>query len=358
MHPSHARYPPPSGRGTSHAGPDWRDASGGERRPWFRAPATTLCVLAAGCAGPQSTLSPAGRGAEIVAELTWWMAAGALGIWLAVVALAWYVIRVRPEEYDERAARRLIIWGGAIVPSVVLLLLLAYGLHRMPELLAPPGDDALTVAVSGEEWWWRIRYEPPDGEPVDSANELRLPLGRAVRFRVTSPDVIHSFWIPSLGGKVDMIPGRTNELTLEATRTGTFRGVCAEFCGHGHALMAFRVVVMEPAEFEAWLDDERGPATAPSDSIETRGAEVFQSTGCGACHGVRGTEAIGRVGPDLTHLASRATLAAGTLENTPQAMRRWLAEPAAIKPGVHMPPFGELPEADFDALVAYLGSLQ
>jgi cytochrome c oxidase subunit 2 len=286
------------------------------------------------------------------------MATGAAAIWVGVVAIAAYALRLQRETFDERAARFLIIGGGTVLPTVVLAVLLGFGLSRMPELLEPPSDPSLHVAVSGEEWWWRFRYESRDGRTIESANELRLPVGEPTTFAVSSPDVIHSFWVPSLGGKIDMSPGRTNRLTLEPTRTGVFRGTCTEYCGHGHALMAFDVVVMEPEAFEAWLMKQDDPASEPSGALEARGADLFLSNGCGACHAVRGTPAAGLVGPDLTHVGGRRTLAAGTLSNTVETMRMWIATPDAIKPGAHMPPFGMLPPEHLDAIAAYLSSLE
>jgi cytochrome c oxidase subunit 2 len=170
--------------------------------------------------------------------------------------------------------------------------------------------------------------------------------------------VIHSFWIPSLGGKVDMIPGRRTRLVLEPTRTGAFRGACAEFCGTSHALMAFSVVVLEEAAFEDWLAQEATAATAPGSPAAARGQELFLQVGCGACHTVRGTEADGTIGPDLTHLASRATLGAGTFPNTFDDLVRWIAHTEEVKPDVRMPSFGALPREHIEAIAAYLEGLE
>lgn len=286
------------------------------------------------------------------------MAGGAFIVWVAVVSLAVYALAISREAHPEKLARLLIIGGGAVIPTVVLTVLLVFGLSRMPDLMTPPGADGLHIEVAGEEWWWRVRYHPEDGEPLESANEIRLPVGERVHFTVSSYDIIHSFWIPSLGGKIDMIPGRVNRLTLEPTRTGVFRGVCAEFCGTAHALMAFTVVVMERDAFDAWLREARGPAAPPTTPLAERGADLFLSNGCGACHAVRGTPAAGQVGPDLTRVGSRATLAAGTLPNEPEAMRRWLARPEAVKPGARMPGYHMLPDEELDAIAAYMESLQ
>lgn len=308
----------------------------------------------AGCSGEQSALAPAGREAERVAALFWVMVAGAVAIWALVVGTAVYANRIRPGPHSDRAADALLLWGGVVFPTAALAALLTYGLVLMPDLRAP--GDGLRLAVAGEQWWWRVTYLPSDGgAPVESANEVRLPVGERVEIELSSPDVIHSFWIPSLAGKVDMIPGRITRLVLEPTQTGTFRGVCAEFCGTSHALMAFTVVVMEEAEFDDWLAQQAEPAAAPE---AEPGRELFLQVGCGGCHTVRGTPAEGRIGPDLTHVASRATLGAGTLPMTEDALVRWIAHTEVIKPDVRMPSFGALPDEHVEAIAAWLEGLE
>ena len=313
----------------------------------------------AACSGVQSALEPAGQGAERIAALFWWMAAGALLIWALVVSLTVYAIRVRPEAHSQNVGGWLIIGGGAILPTLVLAGLLSYGLALMPELLHPAPENSLQIAVSGEQWWWRIRYRTPSGAgTVELANEIRLPVGEPVSFLLESPDVIHSFWIPSLGGKIDMIPGRTNRLTLKPTRTGVFRGVCAEYCGTSHALMNFDVVVLEKADFTAWLNRQQTITQPPTQPLAMRGQELFITNGCGACHTVRGTPADGVIGPDLTHVGSRLSLGAGILPNDPEAFLTWMARTDKVKPGVHMPHFGMLPPEDLRDLAAYLDTLE
>lgn len=317
-------------------------------------------LLLAACSGPQSALDPAGRGAERIADLFWWMTAGAILIWLTVVSLAVYVMRARPEPHSPRRAALLIIGGGAVLPTVILAALLAYGLALLPELLTLPPAGSLHIAVSAEQWWWRVRYLPSGGhgEAIELANEIRLPVGARVAFHLESPDVIHSFWIPALGGKMDMIPGRQTRLALEPTRTGVFRGACAEYCGTSHALMSFDVVVLEQADFARWLEHQQAPAQPPVQPLAVHGQELFLANGCGACHTVRGTPADGVVGPDLTHVGSRLSLGAATLSNDPEAFQRWIANTDHVKPGVHMPAFGMLPPEDVRALAAYLDALQ
>jgi len=309
------------------------------------------------CAGPQSALAPAGLEATWVAQLFWVMLIGAGLIWTLVIGFAIYVTRLNPQAHSEKAARRLIVWGGVVFPVTVLSALLIYGLALMPSLRAP--GDGLRIEVSGEQWWWRVNYSPPRrAAPVTSANEIRLPVGQRSEIILTSPDVIHSFWIPSLAGKVDMIPGRTTRLVLEPTRTGVFRGQCAEYCGTSHALMAFSVVVMPRDEFAQWLEKEARPAAMPRAPRIQKGRNLFLATGCGACHTVRGTRAKGVIGPDLTHVGSRRTIGAGTLANNTNNMVRFIAETQRIKPGVRMPSFGMLPDKDIDAIAAYLDSLE
>ena len=313
-------------------------------------------LLLQGCSGRQSALDPAGRGAEQIAELFNWMAAGAVIVWLAMIALTIYALSESiPHKQDK--ATLLIIGGGAAVPTLILAGLLVYGLSTLRSLTAPTPSGALQVAVSGEQWWWRVRYLV-DGMTIELANEIRLPVGKPVEFQVSSFDVVHSFWIPSLGPKMDMIPGRTNRLVLHPTRTGTFRGVCAEYCGESHALMAFDVVVLKKEEFAGWLDHQSQSARTSSESLIAHGRESFFASGCGACHAVRGTEADGVIGPDLTHVGSRASLGAGTLANDTDGFLRWISQTGKIKPGVQMPHFGMLPPEELKALAAYLDSLQ
>lgn len=314
--------------------------------------------FALGCDGPQSALDPAGRAAERIADLFWLMTGGAVVIWLAVMGLTLYCVRARLEAHAHRRTNVLIIGGGAVVPTVLLTALLIYGLMPLPTLLAPAPPGSLRIVVSGEQWWWRVRYHTASDAIVELANEIRLPVNEPVEFQLESPDVIHSFWIPSLGGKVDMIPGRVTRLVLEPTRTGVFRGVCAEYCGTSHALMAFAVVVQDKADFARWLAQQATAASPPTDPLATRGQEIFLANGCGACHAIRGTPANGVIGPDLTHVGGRVSLGAGILPNEPDDFVRWVAHTQRVKPAVLMPAFGMLPPEELRALAAYLDSLQ
>ena len=286
------------------------------------------------------------------------MTAGGILIWIAVIALTIYAVRNPPEVHSQRRTSFLIIGGGAVIPTVVLTVLLVYGLAPIPRLLAPAPEGSLKVFVSGEQWWWRIRYEMPQGETVVLANEIRLPVDEPVEFRLDSPDVIHSFWIPSLGGKIDMIPGRVTRLALTPTKTGVFRGACAEYCGTSHALMSFDVVVHEKQDFARWIAHQAAPALSPSVALAARGEELFLANGCGACHTVHGTPANGIVGPDLTHVGGRLSIGAGTLPNDVDGFVKWIARTEHTKPEVLMPQFGMLPEEDLQALAVYLKGLK
>ena len=319
----------------------------------------SMCIAASAwsCGGAQSALNPAGHDAEQIATLFTVMAIGALAIWALVLGCALYAVVRADHRHPRRAASRFIIGGGIILPTVVLTALLSWGLAMLPEVLDPGRDKEPSIRVSAEQWWWRVSYRLPDGSTVELANELRLPVGKRLSIAIASPDVIHSFWIPALGGKVDAIPGRTTTLALEPTRTGVFRGLCAEYCGLSHALMMFSAVTMAEPDYRAWLAHQATPARTSADPQARRGARAFDSYGCGACHSVRGTPADGALGPDLTHVGSRTTIA-GVLDNDVEGFRSWIIDPESVKPGAHMPAFGMIPEQDSAALAAYLESLQ
>ncbi len=211
----------------------------------------------------------------------------------------------------------------------------------------------------GEQVWWRVRY-PAEGVQAEfsTANELVIPIGRPITVSVTAADVIHSFWIPNFGGKIDMIPGRINRFNFTADRPGIYRGVCAEFCGAQHARMAFDVMALEPAEFDAWRRTQAQPAPEPAIPFLARGRELFRSGGCGSCHVVRGTEANGQLGPDLTHVGSRRTIGAGQFPNNVGTLAGWIANVQQIKPGAKMPSYGSLTGEDLRAMAGYLESLK
>jgi cytochrome c oxidase subunit 2 len=311
--------------------------------------------IVAGCGGRQSVLATAGEDAEALATLFWVLLAGAVVLWVLVNGAFFYVTRIRPRKISRGLAEGLIIGGGVVFPTVVLAALLFWGLSLMPDQRAP--GDAMRVHVQGEQWWWRVRYETPEGDVV-SANEIRLPSGARSEIVLTADEVIHSFWVPALGGKTDMIPGRVNRMSLAPTEIGVWRGQCTEFCGAAHAQMAFEAVVMAPDDFARWLADEAAPAAPPEGKVARRGAEVFRAEGCGACHAIRGTEHVGRVGPDLTHVGSRESLGAGILANEVEDFARWIRATRDLKPDARMPPYPHIPEDDLMALATFLDGLR
>jgi cytochrome c oxidase subunit II len=315
-------------------------------------------VLAA-CSSEQSALSPSGEEAERVNTLFWVMTIGGTLIMAGVMALAAVAIFGSDGLRSRLARERLVIGGGVVFPAVTLTALLAYGLvvFVTRESAAESADEAF-ARITGEQWWWRVAYQLADGSSFESANELRVPVGTPVALALETADVLHSFWVPNLAGKLDMVPGRTNVLTINATKAGVSRGQCAEYCGGAHAFMGFHVVAMPPAEFDAWLAAEAGPAVEPSSPELQRGAELFIETGCGACHTIRGTAAVGTIGPDLTHVGGRRWIAAATLPSTAEAFANWIRNNQHIKPENKMPPFGILEEAELALLAHYLESLK
>ena len=309
-------------------------------------------------AGIQSTLNPQGSHAAVVAEMTWVLLAGGAAIFALVIALAAYALFARREHASRMREDWLIVAGGIVFPVVVLSALLVYSLVRAAAIDNGGESTPVRIEVTGEQWWWRVRYLDARGT-VDfaTANEIRIPVGRAVTIELRSSDVLHSFWVPSLAGKLDVIPGRVNRLRISADRAGTLRGQCAEYCGGPHAWMAFYVVVEDPERFDAWASAQRTHAVPARDPQAVRGEQLFMSH-CAACHAVRGTSAAGDRGPDLTHVASRGTLAAGALPNNAGTLAAWIAESQRIKPGNLMPSFREFALEDLHALASYLHGLR
>ncbi len=313
----------------------------------------------------QSALMPMGLEASQAHTLLMIMTVCGGLILLAVVLLSALAISGGERVRALLARESLIVAGGLVFPTVVLAALLAVSLSVMSGRAATiSSGDSIRISITGEMWWWRVVYELRNGVRFESANELRLPVGEAVELTLTTADVIHSFWAPALAGKLDMIPGRTNRMIVTATEGGISRGQCAEYCGGAHAFMAFHVVASPPQEFAAWAEKEAGPRVAPHaagdvtlTAIEA-GARVFQSQGCGACHTVRGTGAYGVIGPDLTHVGGRMSIAAGTLTNDARDFAHWIANSQHIKPGNAMPEYDMLNAEELAALAAYLESLK
>lgn len=308
---------------------------------------------------PRSSPSALDAQGEVAAQTQtqWWvMVALGTAVYAYVMILLLVVLRRRApnitEEQDSPARQRnFIAFNGIAMPFVILTIILSITVGTLAAFTGR--DTELNVEVIGHRWWWEIKY--PDHDIV-TANEIHMPVGARVRFTLRSVDVIHSFWVPQLGGKMDLIPGRTNSLWLQAKTAGTYRGICAEFCGDQHTHMQFLVIADSPADFQAWLDQQRQPAVQPVDDVTRAGQQVFLTQQCAICHTIRGTDAQGVQGPDLTHLASRHTLAAGTLPNTTGHLAGWIVDSQQIKPGNLMPPM-DVTGQDLQALLAYLNSL-
>jgi cytochrome c oxidase subunit 2 len=286
------------------------------------------------------------------------MAFGAAAIWFAVVALSLYASRWKRHAISEDAASKVILWAGVAFPVAVLTGLLTYALWLMPSL-RPFADNErarLHVDVTGSQFWWHVVYRDEGGEAVISANEIRLPANERIEFSLTSNDMIHSFWIPSLGGKMDLIPGRTNRISLRPTRQGVYRGQCAEFCGSSHALMAFPVVVMERGEFETWIEARRDPSAGTENNVD--GRALFFREDCGSCHRVAGTRAQGSAGPDLSHIGSRLSIGAGLLDNNHESLARFIVHPGSLKSGSQMPASPHLAGVEAAGIATWLKGLE
>jgi cytochrome c oxidase subunit 2 len=324
-----------------------------------------------GCRGQQSALDPAGPQAGRISGLWWLMLYVCSGVFLSVIAfllIAMFRNRkerrdasdepdIKPEPKRERRMTRVVV--GAVAATVIILSIFIISSYSTGRSLYSTSDErALSIKITGQQWWWDVEYDAvPASQVVHTANEIHIPVGQPVKLRLTSKDVIHSFWVPNLNGKKDLIPGHEIVLTFQADRAGEYRGQCAEFCGYQHAHMAFSIIAEEPDKFYEWMNRQRAPAAAPASDVERRGQQIFLASPCVMCHTVRGTDAGGRVAPDLTHLKSRATIAASTLPNTREHLASWVTNSQEIKPGNHMPPVPFSTE-DLQALVAYLESLK
>ena len=329
------------------------------RRAW-RLLALGLSLLAlGGCENAPSALDPQGPPAARIATLWWLMFGISSVIYVLVMGLLfWGLLRRRQEQPENRmplrGSTRWIVAGGIALPIVILTIVYGFSLWTMGSISAFAASPAMTIEVIGRQWWWEVRY-PEQG--FETANEIHIPVGKPVAIKLTSADVTHSFWIPKLNGKLDMIPGKTNTIVIQADQAGEYRGECNEFCGTQHAKMAF-VVVAEPEDtFAAWLAQQRQESVLPTTALLRHGQQVFLGAACVYCHAIRGTNASSDFGPDLTHLASRRTLAAGTLPNNRGNLAGWILNPQSIKPGNKMPPVN-LDSQDLQALLAYLESLK
>jgi len=304
-----------------------------------------------------SIITPKGSEADRIAGVWWLMFGLATFVYVVVAGLIVYATvrgrrrRARTSNLREDA----FIWIGGVAAPVLILFVLAVVTVHTTEALRRPARDALSVDIEGKDWWWGVSYP---GTHIVTANEVHLPVDRPVDLRLTSDNVIHSFWVPELAGKQDVIPGQPNHLTFTPEATGTFVGRCAEFCGLQHAHMEIRVIVQTPADFGRWQARQEATRTEPVSDEAAAGAAVFQAQACAGCHTVRGTNANGTVGPDLTDFGERQTIGAGLLENNPRNLADWIRDAPSLKPGTIMPSFHSLSDRDVQQIVAYLESLR
>ncbi len=347
-------------------------------------PAACALAALAPARAAQSVHAAASAAAESIHVFGIAMYAGAAVIALCVLVL---VLKALASPGRETSSTLFVLGGGGVLPVAVLSVLLVSALLLDNRLSQPLGPPAARIQVIGHQWWWEVRYLPPanptdelarllqrlsaapanprrgaseqagEPQPIVTANEIRIPVGHAVEIEVRTRDVIHSLWVPALGGKVDTIPGRVSRLAWRAERAGVYRGQCAEFCGGPHGLMGL-VVVADPVDaYRAWLQREASVSSKPSTPRLRRGQRVFLDRGCGECHAIRGTAARGTAGPDLTHVGSRRTLAAATIDNHADTLAAWIADPQRFKPGNRMPRDAELSGSELEVLAAYLASL-
>lgn len=317
-----------------------------------------LCLLA-GCSGAPSAMHPRGPAAARIADLSWTFFVMGGAVYVVVMLLTAIALWRRGRQQgahdasERRMGNRMILVGVALT-VVILLVVFGLTLSTQVALSLPAEAEETTIRVIGRQWWWEVQY-PTD--QVTTANEIVIPVGRPVKIELLAEDVIHSFWVPELHGKLDMIPGETNSFWIEADAPGDYWGLCAEFCGIQHAKMQFLVIAVTPDEYTAWLAQQQQPVRQPADELAARGQEVFTEAFCTRCHTITGTDATGDLGPDLTHLASRRTLGAGALPNNRGNLAGWVVDPQHIKPG-NLMPATSISGEDLQALLAYLEGLQ
>jgi len=315
-----------------------------------------------------SALDPQGPAAAKLAELWWVMLAFGTAILVLVIVLLFAALRrsrratseTAPNSSDGDVGRNWLILGGIALPLIVIGIVFVYSVYTLAAVENPLAPPAVKIEVVGRRWWWEVKY--PD-QGVTTANEIHLPIGVPVQVQLQSADVIHSFWVPELHGKMDLIPTRINYLTLQSDQTGVYRGVCAEFCGLQHAHMGFMVVAQSNDDFNDWLNAQQQDAATPTDDTAKRGQQVFVSAGCVFCHTVRGLDdkEIDRsgvdLGPDLTHLSSRLTIAGASLTQNKGNLAGWIIDVDHVKPGSLMPSMN-LNSQDLQSLLAYLATLR
>ncbi|HKO11939.1 MAG TPA: cytochrome c oxidase subunit II [Acidobacteriaceae bacterium] len=330
-----------------------------------------LCplLLAAGCQDVQSTFNTHGPAADRISHLSWLMTI----LFLVTIAIMWVLIawasvrrRGTLEEHapiDAGGGQGWIAVGGLLIPLAVLCLIFVLGLKLLASfpIHDPMNQHAIKpdIVVIGHQWWWEVHYvDGPMDEHFTTANEIHIPVNQPVMFELRSQDVIHSFWVPSLHGKVDLIPGHPNYVQIEASHAGNYTGECAVFCGEQHAHMRLLVVAQSPEEYQAWEQAQVKPATPPQSTAAQAGEQIFLGGPCSMCHSVRGTPAGGHVAPDLTHLASRQFIGADSFPNNTAYLESWATHAQSLKPGCLMPDLTQFSGTQLQELVAYLQQLK
>jgi cytochrome c oxidase subunit 2 len=322
-----------------------------------------LLLAATGCGAPMEIFSSASEPAARVTRLTWFMVILAAAVYVLVIAAMAIAVRRRRDaarlttiELSDPGVKSIVI-AGMVIPSLILSAVFVVAETAMGKY--PDPRSALTVNVIAHQWWWEVEYAVPRlSQRFRTANEIHIPVGQPVRLLLTTADVIHSFWVPQLQGKIDIIPGDTNDLRLMARRPGVYRGQCAEFCGMQHGNMAMVVIAEDSASYARWLAGQIADPPPPADTLAATGQRLFADGACAMCHTVRGTPARATVGPDLTHVGSRLTLGAGTIPNPLGNLQGWIANAQAFKPGAKMPRLAELDGPQLRAIAAYVAGLR
>ncbi|WP_192243104.1 cytochrome c oxidase subunit II [Mesorhizobium silamurunense] len=321
----------------------------------------SIIAVLSGCSGNQSALDPNGASAIHLEHLIIGTIVLCTLIWILVMVVLCAALlpgRRAGAETVTSEARLTTTVAAAVAATVIIIAGLTIASFYTTRSIGFPKSDALTITVRGQQWWWQVFYASSGATPgFQTANEIHIPIGTDVQLRLESADVIHSFWVPSLAGKQDLVPGRSNSLLLRAEKPGIYRGQCAEFCGLQHSHMAVMVIAEPPGDYQRWAAAQFGNAIMPTDPEALAGQEAFQAKACAACHTVRGTQANGTTGPDLTHIGGRQTIAAGLLETTRGSLAAWIADPQTLKPGNNMP-MVPLTSVELQNISAYMESLK
>lgn len=328
----------------------------------------SLCLSS--CGGIQNAINPAGPNAQNISDL-WWLMFIVCSIVFVLVMIALLLsLRKRtaeaadrtpvlePPQESERRRRNVVISAVTLTVIILFVFLIASYSSGRSLRLNDPTKNGLSIELTGHQWWWEVRYQDVDASNIfTTANEIHIPVGVPVAFTLRANDVIHSFWVPNLAGKKDLIPGKINTLWLQADKPGVYRGQCAEYCGLQHAKMALWIVAEPQEQFNAWRQNQTQQAMPPATDVQKRGQQVFFGATCVMCHAINGTPAGSNIGPNLTHVGSRTMIAAATLSNTREHMAQWIKDSQTFKPGNRMPQHN-LSDADLQALVEYLQSLK